>query len=317
MLSGTIMSARVQAAEPVNVDGLVAVPAPAGVFSGTYLGETERFRIRGAGADYDVWVALPRGYAASGRRYPLLLVLDGRSQFALAAIAARLVNDDGAGGEAIVVGISTAGPELAHEIRRLKDYTPDGVPPEVANALKPLTKGMFARYGMPEAQWKRLESENLFGGGSIFLNFVTGRLLPALEARYRVDTSALGLAGHSAGGAFASYALLQGAPFTRYIIGSYTVAWYGDQLPALEAAFALRNDTRRLEIYESHGDGEVAQLHVGDAFVKSGGLLDRLATLQPRRVTVIHRVVEAQGHSGSIPTLYAGGIRALYPAPGR
>lgn len=166
-----------------------------------------------ADADYSIMVAWPEGDPpASG--WPVLYVLDGEDNFAIFALTARRL---ARGGErrgmapGIVVGIG-AGP-LA---RRVHDYTPP-VP------------GYRIPTGRPAAG---LET----GGSEAFLDFLQTRVMPAVRARWTVDSSRETLAGHSFGGALALHALL-----TRPGLFDRTVAvspsfWFGDGLLAREAA---------------------------------------------------------------------------------
>jgi predicted alpha/beta superfamily hydrolase len=286
------------------------------ILAGTYVDNVTRSQIHSdaTGCDYDLWISLPSDYQASARQYPLLLLLDGSHYFALADTAARLVHDDQAGGDVIIVAIAAAGPPLRHEVQRLRDYIPEGVPPKMVAMMTTYLKSMFARRGMSAAQWEEISKRPLFGGADSFLSFVETQLIPNLKARYRVDPAAMGIAGHSAAGAFVGYALLKGAPFSRYLIGSYTIDWYGDRLSELEAGFSARNDPPPIQVYESHGEFEPVQLKVGEeAFQRSSAMLDRLAVLRPAKMTVTHRIVAGQGHSGSAAATFAGGIRALFP----
>lgn len=286
------------------------------VLAGTYVDNVTRSQIHSdaTGCDYDLWIGLPPDYEKSARRYPLLLLLDGSHHFALVDTAARLVHDDQAGGDMIIVAISTAGPPLRHEVQRLRDYIPEGVPPKMVAMMTPYLKSMFARRGMSPTQWEETSKRPFFGGADSFLSFVETQLLPNLKTRYRIDPAAMGIAGHSAAGAFVSYALLKGAPFSRYLIGSYTIDWYGDRLSELEAGFSARKDLAPIQVFESHGEFEPQQLKVGEeAFQRSSAMLDRLAASRPVQMTVTHRIVAGQGHSGSVAATFAGGIRALFP----
>lgn len=295
----------------------IAAQTGEGVLAGTYLDGTSRMTIHSAetGADYVVWVSVPRDYDPAKHTYPMLLMLDGRSQFALATTAARLEEDDGVITAPIIVGIATAGTTLDHEVRRLYDYIPDTVPDALKDKLHPYLHAMFLRYGMPEAGWDKIKDKPLFGGAAHFLSFVDDSLLPMLEKRYSIDRSALTIAGHSAGGAFVSYALIKGAPFSRYLIGSYTAQWYGSSLPRLEADFAKANAGRHLIVYESHGAYEPEQLHAQEDFTVSEAVLDRLASSLPGTI-LKHNIVPEQGHSGSVSATLAGGIRFLFMKPG-
>jgi predicted alpha/beta superfamily hydrolase len=290
------------------------------VFKDTVLEGIQRTRLHAEsnGSDYDVWVALPPSYGASPeRRYPMLLVLDAALHFPLAATTATYHALEQTCEEIIVVGISTSGPVSEHHFGRSIDYAPPGMKDDLRESYTTLFKPYFASQGMNEERWEQTKGQ-LFNGGDAFRSFVDGQLVPWIEAHYRTDPNALGLAGHSLGGAYASYALIKGSAFTRFLIGSYGVMWYGDTLPGLEADFAAAGDERRIAIFESHGQIEednAAALAAtyGDVFGESSGLLDRLAASRPDTVSVTHEIVPGQGHIGCAPGVFAGGIKALYP----
>ncbi|WP_420145150.1 alpha/beta hydrolase [Sphingobium sp.] len=299
-----------------------AAPAPAttgaNVWTGTYLDGVQRFTLHANsnGVDYDIWVSLPPGYDREKRAYPLLVQLDGQSQFALAATAARLVHSDSLVDDMIVVGVAAAGPAIRHQAQRLYDYTPDNVPASVKARMVPYLEKGFKAQGMSDAEWTALDTSGIYGGAPKFLAFLEKQLLPTLKGRYRVDTATMGLSGHSVGGAFVSYALLMGSSFNRYSIGSYTSDWYGDRIPALIDAFAKMPDRRDIRVYEAHGDYELTQLaSLGGgqaALDRALNLLDATATARPGLVTVTHRVIADAGHSGMVPAQITGGIRILF-----
>src|SRR5262245_29587785 len=62
------------------------------------------------------------------QRFPLLLVLDGCMQFGSAVETARIQAMTGTAKSLIVVGVSTEGSLPAHNLRRLRDYSPPGLP---------------------------------------------------------------------------------------------------------------------------------------------------------------------------------------------
>jgi hypothetical protein len=290
------------------------------IFKDTVLDGTERTRLRAEanGCDYDVWVALPPSYASSSdRRYPMLLVLDACLHFPQAATTAAYHALERTCEEIIVVGVCTAGPMSEHHFGRSIDYAPPGIGADLRESYTTAFKAYFAGQGMDETRWEATK-DRLFTGGDAFRSFVDGQLVPWIQEHYRTDANALGLAGHSLGGAYASYALLKGSAFTRFLIGSYGVMWYGDTLPELEADFAAQDDDRRLTVYEAHGQVEHDNLAAlaatyGDTFGDSSRLLDRLAAARPGKVGVTHELIPGQGHIGCVPGVFAGGVKTLFP----
>lgn len=183
------------------------------------------------GHAYRILVAWPEGPPpASG--WPVLFVLDGEDNFAIAAITARRLARAGARSgilPGVVVGVDS-GP-LA---RRVLDYTPP-VP------------GYAIPAGWP-AQGLAL------GGGDRFLAFLGERVLPWVDHRWPTDPVRRTLAGHSFGGLIALHALLSGnRSFTRHAAISPSL-WYGDGLIAREAAALAPASDRTLLL--AFGTGE-------------------------------------------------------------
>ena len=179
---------------------MVAVPAAAQSPISIPGTETYQMKSTNNGVEYRVDVALPFGYATSGKRYPTFYILDSNTSFAIAAMTSRFLRFDRSIPEIIIVGIGYPGDDAAgftpqSGISRMRDYT--------------ATSGAQG------------------GGGALqFLQFVRTELIPMVDARYRTDPADRGLGGHSLGGLFTTYALLNSPTiFTRYWIGSPAYSW--------------------------------------------------------------------------------------------
>ena len=202
---------------------------------------------RADGYDYDheVLVALPPSYHVSPeRRYPVLWSMDGAMAFAVTSGIVNLYTVGRRIPEIIVVGVGhrseTGVLGLAH---RTFDLFPPGsvwAEPGLANDYM---KGMGFNFDMT-APFKK---------GDLFLDFLVDQLRPWLGERYRVaDDHALW--GHSAGGAFAGYALLsRPGAFGRFVIGSGTNGLTID----LEAEYAKDHDDLEARVFIGMADGEI------------------------------------------------------------
>ncbi len=128
----------------------------------------------------EYWVSLPDAYdeaSTSHNRYPLLIVLDGRSHFELVSGMVGFLSTSRNGSrripEMIVVAI--------RNVNRERDFTPD----KVVTVRK-----------------------NDTGGGDKFLTFLENELIPVLSDEYRTAPYSI-LVGHSLGGLLASHAFLK------------------------------------------------------------------------------------------------------------
>lgn len=152
---------------------------------------------------YQVSVAWPEGEPpATG--WPVLWVLDGEDNFAIATLTARRLARAGERSgiaPGVIVGVDS-GP-LA---RRVFDYTPsiDGYSiPQGAPA-----------HGLP------------VGGADAFLDFLERKVRPMIGSHGRVDPERQTLMGHSFGALLALYALNKGRNWSGYVAVSPSL-WYG------------------------------------------------------------------------------------------
>jgi uncharacterized protein len=157
-------------------------------------------------------VYLPDSYAwAKDRRYPVLYLLDGESQFLHTAASVDYLASHGEIPELIVVGIDST--------VRVRDYSPTD---------------------WPEA-W-------VGGGGAAnFKSFLSTELIPTIERTYRTDGFRV-LSGHSAGGLFALYCLTaEPSLFRAYFALSPSLDWdHNWPQRSLEKAF---ESTRNLKAF--------------------------------------------------------------------
>ncbi len=162
------------------------------------------------GHAYQVLVAWPEGEPPAGG-WPVLWVLDGNDNFAIAVATARRLARAGARSgieHGLIVGL-----ESGSVRRRVLDYTP-AVPGYVIPHDAPAS-------GLP------------IGGADSFLAFVEKQAMPQIAVRWKIDSTRQTLMGHSFGGLLALHALARGASFSRYVAVSPSY-WYGDGVIARE-----------------------------------------------------------------------------------
>jgi predicted alpha/beta superfamily hydrolase len=166
---------------------------------------SERYVVQGTQnrVDYQIDVALPSGYAASEKRYPVFYVLDANLAFATLVDTYRLFRIEGTVPELILVGIGYPEEDPAvytpaYAASRSRDYTPTHVESAIPSS----------------------------GHAREFLAFIKEQLIPMIDGRYRTDPSDRALGGHSLGGLFTTYVLLTDPTlFRRYWIGSPSLWW--------------------------------------------------------------------------------------------
>ncbi|PNU02704.1 alpha/beta hydrolase [Novosphingobium guangzhouense] len=160
------------------------------------------------GHPYRVMIAWPEGEPpASG--WPVLWLLDGEDNFAIAATTARRLERAGARSgiePGVIVAIESGG--LA---RRVLDYTPPA-------------PGYAIPQGMPAHGLA-------VGGGDAFLDFIDRTLRPHIAGRLRIDPRRQTLLGHSFGGLLALDAMYEGRAYSRIVAVSPSL-WYGNGILA-------------------------------------------------------------------------------------
>jgi predicted alpha/beta superfamily hydrolase len=148
-----------------------------------------------------IW--LPPSSESSDTAYPVVYVLDAPMTFAFAAQGALITYLDEAMPEVLVVGV---GEHLASAYQwgsnRARNYAPQPVPDDPAS-----------------------------GQATTFFDALQQEIVPFVDRRYRTDPTDRTLWGHSFGGAFAVYALLErGGLFHRLIATSPAAYEQGVQL---------------------------------------------------------------------------------------
>ncbi len=167
------------------------------------------------GDSYRVFASWPEG-TPPPKGWPVLYVLDGDDNFAIAVLTARRLaraTDRSGVSSGIVVGID-AGPLP----RRVRDYTPS-------------TPGWTIPAGQPA-------SGLATGGSDAFLDMLDKQVLPYVRHRWRVDTTRETLLGHSFGGLLALHATLTRPSLFDKVVSVSPSLWFGDGLIAREAAKA-------------------------------------------------------------------------------
>ncbi|NJO92842.1 MAG: prolyl oligopeptidase family serine peptidase [Chloroflexia bacterium] len=134
-------------------------------------GETIKLDSKALGEERVMSVYLPAGYEQSSQNYPVLYLLDGRAHFRHASAAIDYLSARGIIPQMIVVAV--------HNVDRTRDFSP------VPDKKQPNT-----------------------GGANKFLSFLSDELSKHIQKNYRVSDFAI-LFGHSFGGTFTNYALIE------------------------------------------------------------------------------------------------------------
>ena len=186
------------------------------------------------GVHYELYVSLPPGYGAGNVRYPVMYLLDADYSFAIARNITEHLTERNHLPPVVLVAIAYGGPP-AYRANRTRDYTP--------------TRVADGGYG-PEYQ-------RLSGGAPAFLRFIRDELIPFIAREYRVSGDRA-IVGHSYGGLFVTWAMMQEPTLFRRVIAVSPSLWYDDHLLLrLEQELATRVRSLPMRVYAGVGIREV------------------------------------------------------------
>lgn len=185
-------------------------------------------RATSTGRTYDIYVKLPPNYGApenAGRRYPVIYLTDGDYTFQVASGVTRLPHNAGKLEQAILVGLPNAKGEDGMAARR-RDLTP----------------------------WENPAMPGPNGGGRAYVEFITGQVLPLIDATYRSDPARRTFVGQSYGGLLGLWILFsQPQHFSSYLLTSPSI-WYAEKaLMALEANYAKNHKELKARLFMATG----------------------------------------------------------------
>ncbi len=237
--------------------------------------------------EYRLFVALPRGYAESEERYPVLYVLDADILFGTITETARLLPLEGfflglqSVPDLILVGIAYPGgfDEMAQ--KRGRDFTP------------------ISEFGA--------EPESEPDGAARFFRFLKEQAIPFVDEAYRTDPRDRSLIGSSAGGIFILDTLLRHpGTFQRYIATSPRM---DEIIFRHEAAYAEQHQDLRAVVYLSAGtEGEIEQQI-------AAGVEKFHASLSARKypgLQLVHESLEGESHVSAQPAAFTHGLKVVY-----
>lgn len=231
------------------------------------LEHTEHWTLASAkiGQTYDLFVSLPHDYATSGKRYPVLYALDGWHFPLLSFLQNNNVYSQRM--EPVIIVNVGHGRGINPMPLRARDFTPT-----------------------------RLAGEPTSGGAAAFLDFLEREVLPLVERTYRITPGDRGLLGHSYGGLFALYALVQRPGLFNRVIAASPVADWDDRMLFRAARERLPQLTRPVRLELSVGDDEhaVGPFDITNATTAFGKLLDEL---KPAKLDYRMTVYPGENHN--------------------
>ena len=238
------------------------------------------------GRTYQISVALPENYATSNKTYPVLYAVDANSEFGTVVETARLLRLEETVPELIIVGI---GYPVGYFTNTTELRNVDLSPTEDPGLL-------------PEGS----------GGGPEFLDFIRRELIPLVELEFRANPADRALFGHSFGGLFALYALLEGQEtFHRVIAASPSVGWDDRVIFQMESSYAESHDSLPVRLFLSSG-----LLEDNEEWGESASHVREMVTVLESHnysgLEIITAYFENETHISVIPAAISRGLRSIY-----
>jgi len=174
-------------------------------------------------------ISLPHGYENSNANYPVLYLLDGLGNIKHEIGTVELLTDSGIIPPMIIVGIES--------LDRSRDLTPSNAGQDAY--------GAEGEAGIQQS-----------GGAPQFLQFLEEELIPYVESNFRTHPYRL-LEGHSFGGLFSTYALMEKQDiFDAFIIQAPALWWNKEEMTAKAKSFFESNSNLDKTIYFGIGGGD-------------------------------------------------------------
>lgn len=313
----TVLRTTIAAAGLLSVAACQAIPwtgevAPAAGSggSGVELMTTDhRFRSSVNEREYRLSVILPPGYRANGaRRHSVFYVIDGvgpnYGDLVQVSRALRAQTPD-----VIWVGVGP-GEDATWNASRSADLTPTNRPPFDETTLRSASRDAEeAGEPLDEAALAALPRS---GGAQAFLDVFESEIIPLIETMYRVNGDRA-IGGHSFGGLFAGFALLERPYlFDRYLISSPSFWWDDYLMVARGTAFAEGGGDLSARVFMSVGSVESEDMLRSKREFESGLLSREYDGLEIQTAEI-----EGADHMSAVFPAFAQGVAFIYASESR
>ncbi len=210
--------------------------------------------------DRQILISLPDGYEKTTANYPVLVLTDGVQNIKHAIGSIELLTRTGSIPPIIVVGIKSND--------RTKDFSP---------TVSKNSPGS--------------------GNGPKYLDFIENEVLPFVHTNYRTHPFTI-LEGHSLGGVFTAYALLEKPDlFDAHLIMSPSFWWNNEEFIKKSGAFFKANPGLDKAIYFSIGEDESSSKW--GMRKELSKFVDSLKANKPKNLRFKHTEFENEGHMSS------------------
>ena len=227
---------------------------------------------------YDISIYLPASYYHTQKSYPVLVMTDAFYTFGTAQNSADLLMIGKELPEIIIIGIGFRGKNTVDYVKkRARDFT-----------------------------HARVTGFSTSGGAENFYKFISKELIPGMANKYRIDINDKALCGHSFGGQFAAYVMLEHTDFfSRYIIGSPSYIYDTNLITTIKKRIGeLKN--KELTVYTFIGEKEIGFIKLWSEFNNV------IINNQTDSFKFKHHIVEGKSHTGVFLSEFSTALEWIY-----
>ncbi len=234
-----------------------------------------------------VSVQLPEEYDKDKNvKYPTVYMLDANFHFPILAAIVKQYEKAGMLPPIILVGIGYKSFQLMDSLRNRDYLYPAALPSDEINAV---------------------------GGGQKFNDFISNQLIPFIDSSYKTNMSNRSLLGHSFGGYFTLYSLLNQTENNKTVFTNFAAAspslWYGKfYLNSLAEKLKSRTKNDTLNIFTTVGGSENAEWDIAPGV----RLSDSMANAKLKNVKFQHKMYSNLGHMDVSTITFIQALQAFY-----
>jgi uncharacterized protein len=236
---------------------------------------------------YDIYISYPNNYEKSGKKYPVLVVLDAEVNFgAIDYISKRLIKDELIP-ELFIVGIAYKGEtdEGTYYSLRSKDFTPTS---DIAQEER--HKDHF-KLGT--------------GGAENFVKFLSLELFPYITNKYPIKNEGKSIYGHSFGGLLGFHVLINHPTlFDNYLLLSPSLWWNQNNI-LKDVKLSASNASKQLKLYVATGALE------GNMVDDQLNMVNTLKKSNADNIIIKSEILDNETHRSIFGRGFTNGLRFL------
>ncbi len=232
-------------------------------------------------------VQLPEEYNNDVKvNYPTVYMLDANFHYPILASAVKQYEKAGMLPPMILVGIGYKSFQLMDSLRNRDYLYPAALPSDEINAV---------------------------GGGQKFNDFISNQLIPYIDSNYKTNKTNRSLLGHSFGGYFTLYALLNQAENNKKVFANFAAAspslWYSKfYLNQLPDKLKSRKTTDTLNVFATVGGLENTEWDITPGMKLS----ENIVNAKLKAVIFQHKVYSNLGHMDVSAITFIQALQTFY-----